>query len=172
MGQEDSHALHSSPCLPLRSLHSPGASLWLLSGHKGTPVQLQDQQVMGTFLKHATPRWGLSSTMGTHTHPQGPLSPRMMICSHRTGGDSHERWNPTPWGAGRNPPNPGQGEKGALPTQHWSQLALTEQVDMLSWKVQPHPQRERTHRREQPRVRCLPRAGHPHGTDGSAPIRS
>lgn len=52
-----------------------GASLWL-SGHKRTPVQLQDQQVMGsTFSSMATPRWDHPPTMGTHSYPCWPPNP-------------------------------------------------------------------------------------------------
>lgn len=70
---------------------------------------------------------------------------------------STERWNPTPWGAGRNPPNSRAGGKGGFSHTALVPARLTEQVDMLSWKVQPHPQSGRTRRRELPGAPCLPR---------------
>lgn len=159
MGQEDSHALHSSPCLPPRSLHSPGGfpvALWTQEDTSAAPGPTGDGQHL---LKHGHTQVGPSPNHGnTLISLLAPQPSRMMILLPQNRWEtSTERWNPTPWGAGRNPPNSRAGGKGGFSHTALVPARLTEQVDMLSWKVQPHPQSGRTHHREQPRVLCLPR---------------
>ena len=64
---------------------------------------------------------------------------------------STERWNPTPWGAGRNPPNSRAGGKGGFSHTALVPARLTEQVDMLSPRILgATEQGDKGHRREVP----------------------
>lgn len=115
------------------------------------------------FSSMATPRWDHPPTMGAHSYPCWcpPLPPRMMLLFPQSRWEtSMERWSPTPWGAGRNPPNSrAEGTGGSFHTTLVAALAgaHTCSVDMPSQKVQPRPQSGRTRCREQPGVPCLPR---------------
>lgn len=111
------------------------------------------------LLKHGHTQMGPSLNHGsTFISLLVPPPPQMMLLFPQSRWEtSMGRWSPTPWGAGRNPPNSRAGGTGGSFHTALVPARLTEQVDMPSQKVQPCPQSGRTRYREQPGVPCLPR---------------